>query len=267
MCLVCCSSTRIAADGSAGPQELCAEAQRLGIETHVLRPGDDCAAIAQAADADALGMAGGDGSLGAGRRGGRRARPAVRLRPVRDAQPLRPRPRASTATTRSPRWPAFARRRAARRRGPRRRAAVPEQRVARRLRGARAPARAAPPAAREPRPAARARRSRCGTRRASTSRSTASRWRRGSCSSRTTATTSTCRRSASASGSTAASSCSTSRAGFLPRSVEDRSGTRFVLDAEPNRLRVALDGEPVELETPIEFTIEPRALRVLLPPG
>jgi diacylglycerol kinase family enzyme len=32
------------------------------------------------------------------------------------------------------------------------------------------------------------------------------------------------------------------------------------------RVRAAVDGEPVELETPLRFRIEPLALRVLVPP-
>ena len=53
--------------GSAhgGLEELLAQAQRRGVETHVLRDGDDPQELAFAADATALGMAGGDGSLGA----------------------------------------------------------------------------------------------------------------------------------------------------------------------------------------------------------
>lgn len=47
---------------------------------------------------------------------------------------------------------------------------------------------------------------------------------------------------------------------------EDRSGTRFVIDAPQHRIRAAIDGEPAVLETPVEFWIEPRALRVLVPP-
>jgi diacylglycerol kinase family enzyme len=46
-----------------------------------------------------------------------------------------------------------------------------------------------------------------------------------------------------------------------------RRGERFVVDAEAGRLDAAIDGEPDVLETPIEFTIEPQALRVLVPPG
>jgi len=53
--------------GSAGGEvaDLVAAATRRGVRTHVLRPGDDAAELARAADASALGMAGGDGSLGA----------------------------------------------------------------------------------------------------------------------------------------------------------------------------------------------------------
>jgi diacylglycerol kinase family enzyme len=46
----------------------------------------------------------------------------------------------------------------------------------------------------------------------------------------------------------------------------ERSGERFVVDAAAGRLEAAIDGEPDVLETPIEFRIEPRALRVLMPP-
>jgi diacylglycerol kinase family enzyme len=46
---------------------------------------------------------------------------------------------------------------------------------------------------------------------------------------------------------------------------EERSGAHFTVDARPARLRAAVDGEPEELETPIEFRVEPRALRVLVP--
>jgi diacylglycerol kinase family enzyme len=46
----------------------------------------------------------------------------------------------------------------------------------------------------------------------------------------------------------------------------ERSAERFVVDAAAGRLEAAIDGEPAVLETPIEFRIEPRALRVLVPP-
>lgn len=53
--------------------------------------------------------------------------------------------------------------------------------------------------------------------------------------------------------------------GLLRSSWEERSGERFTIDAAAGRLQAAIDGEPERLETPIEFTIEPRALRVLVP--
>jgi diacylglycerol kinase family enzyme len=42
---------------------------------------------------------------------------------------------------------------------------------------------------------------------------------------------------------------------------------RFVIDAKAGRLEAAIDGEPDVLRTPVEFRIEPRALRVLVPAG
>jgi len=53
----------------------------------------------------------------------------------------------------------------------------------------------------------------------------------------------------------------------LHAAVEERAGERFVVDAAAGRLEAAVDGEPDVLATPIEFTIEPRALRVLVPPS
>jgi diacylglycerol kinase family enzyme len=53
----------------------------------------------------------------------------------------------------------------------------------------------------------------------------------------------------------------------LGADANGRRGERFVVDAQAGRLEAAIDGEPDVLETPIEFTIEPRALRVLVPPG
>jgi diacylglycerol kinase family enzyme len=49
--------------GDGGSDELLAAAHELGIDTHVLRAGDDPAELARSASADALGVAGGDGSL------------------------------------------------------------------------------------------------------------------------------------------------------------------------------------------------------------
>jgi diacylglycerol kinase family enzyme len=53
--------------------------------------------------------------------------------------------------------------------------------------------------------------------------------------------------------------------GWLPSSWEERSGKRFTIDARAGKLEAAVDGEPEELETPLELSIEPGALRVLLP--
>jgi len=55
--------------------------------------------------------------------------------------------------------------------------------------------------------------------------------------------------------------------GLLPGKWEERTGERFEIDSGAGWLRAAIDGEPERLDTPIEFTIEPQALRVLVPPG
>jgi diacylglycerol kinase family enzyme len=47
----------------------------------------------------------------------------------------------------------------------------------------------------------------------------------------------------------------------------ERRGTRFDINATAGHLPAAVDGEPERLETPLEFRIAPRALRVLVPPG
>jgi len=47
--------------------------------------------------------------------------------------------------------------------------------------------------------------------------------------------------------------------------VAGKRGERFVVDAEAGRLEAAVDGEPDVLRTPIEFRVEPKALRVLVP--
>jgi diacylglycerol kinase family enzyme len=46
---------------------------------------------------------------------------------------------------------------------------------------------------------------------------------------------------------------------------EERSCTELRIDSGPPRLRAAIDGEPVELEPPLDFRIEPGALRLLVP--
>jgi diacylglycerol kinase family enzyme len=55
--------------------------------------------------------------------------------------------------------------------------------------------------------------------------------------------------------------------GLARREWRERSGARFAVGADRPLLEAAVDGEPEELATPTEFTIEPRALRVLVPPG
>jgi diacylglycerol kinase family enzyme len=50
-------------DGSPGSDELATAAREQGVDVHVLAEGDDLDAVARAADGDAIGMAGGDGSL------------------------------------------------------------------------------------------------------------------------------------------------------------------------------------------------------------
>jgi diacylglycerol kinase family enzyme len=45
-----------------------------------------------------------------------------------------------------------------------------------------------------------------------------------------------------------------------------RCGERFTIDSGAGRLEAAIDGEAEMLETPVEFRVEPLALRVLLPP-
>jgi diacylglycerol kinase family enzyme len=55
--------------------------------------------------------------------------------------------------------------------------------------------------------------------------------------------------------------------GWRPATWEERSAERFTVDASRHGVRAAVDGEPEVFDTPLEFTLEPRALRVLLPPG
>jgi diacylglycerol kinase family enzyme len=52
--------------------------------------------------------------------------------------------------------------------------------------------------------------------------------------------------------------------GWLPNAWEERVATSVRVEAAA-ALRAAVDGEPVELESPAELRIEPGALRVLLP--
>jgi diacylglycerol kinase family enzyme len=53
--------------------------------------------------------------------------------------------------------------------------------------------------------------------------------------------------------------------GWLPRHWDERRGDRFTIDAPGGRLEASVDGEPAELETPLELSVDPGALRVRLP--
>jgi diacylglycerol kinase family enzyme len=55
--------------------------------------------------------------------------------------------------------------------------------------------------------------------------------------------------------------------GVLPASWHEHTAEHFALDFAGHRVPAAIDGEPVTLETPIEFRIESRKLRLLLPPS
>jgi diacylglycerol kinase family enzyme len=52
---------------------------------------------------------------------------------------------------------------------------------------------------------------------------------------------------------------------LLPRTWHERTAETFRVGGPRGRLRAAVDGEPVELDAPIELRIAPRALHVLLP--
>jgi diacylglycerol kinase family enzyme len=53
--------------------------------------------------------------------------------------------------------------------------------------------------------------------------------------------------------------------GFRRITWEEQSCTELEIGAPLPHLRAAIDGEPVELDTPLQFRIAPRALRVLVP--
>src|SRR5436853_79296 len=52
-------------DDDPSPEEVAAEAEKLGVEVHLLEKGEDPAELARASGAPTLGIAGGDGSLAA----------------------------------------------------------------------------------------------------------------------------------------------------------------------------------------------------------
>lgn len=53
--------------------------------------------------------------------------------------------------------------------------------------------------------------------------------------------------------------------GLLPTTWEERTGERFTIDTRSHRVRAAIDGEPEDFDTPLELRVDPKALRVLLP--
>jgi diacylglycerol kinase family enzyme len=53
--------------------------------------------------------------------------------------------------------------------------------------------------------------------------------------------------------------------GVLPRGWEERRAPRFTVESDAPALDAARDGEPVRLRTPVELSVEPQALRLLLP--
>lgn len=54
-------------------------------------------------------------------------------------------------------------------------------------------------------------------------------------------------------------------AGLIPGRWGERSGERFLVESAAGEVRAAVDGDPVLLELPLELRIEPRALRLLVP--
>ncbi len=54
--------------------------------------------------------------------------------------------------------------------------------------------------------------------------------------------------------------------GWLPTAWNDMKGRSFTVETPASKMEAAIDGEPVELDSPLGFEVRPRALRVLLPP-
>jgi diacylglycerol kinase family enzyme len=55
--------------------------------------------------------------------------------------------------------------------------------------------------------------------------------------------------------------------GFRRVTWEERSCTELTIETANPSLRAAIDGEPARLVSPVEFRVEPQALRVLVPPA
>jgi diacylglycerol kinase family enzyme len=56
-------------------------------------------------------------------------------------------------------------------------------------------------------------------------------------------------------------------AGWRFSEWEERAAASLTIDAARHRIKAAVDGEPFAFETPLEFSIDPLALRVLVPPA
>ncbi|MDF2751068.1 MAG: diacylglycerol kinase catalytic region [Gaiellaceae bacterium] len=55
--------------------------------------------------------------------------------------------------------------------------------------------------------------------------------------------------------------------GFRRVTWDERSAERLTIETPGPSTRAAIDGEPARLESPVEFRVEPGALRVLVPPA
>jgi diacylglycerol kinase family enzyme len=55
--------------------------------------------------------------------------------------------------------------------------------------------------------------------------------------------------------------------GWRPSTWEERSCERVEVDSAGHQVQAAIDGDLAMLDTPLEFRVEPRALRLLVPPG
>lgn len=53
--------------------------------------------------------------------------------------------------------------------------------------------------------------------------------------------------------------------GWFPDTWVERNAGTFTVDTSERPLQAAVDGEPAELDPPVEFSIKPKALRVLVP--
>ena len=247
--------------GDGGPDELLAAARGARDRDAVLATATTSPALARDADADALGD-GGRRRLARARSRRWRSSGACRSCASRSGPATTSRATSgSTATTRSRALDAFVDGRGARdRRRPRERPPVPEQRLARRLRATRPPARSITAGA--------------ATRSRGCARSRSSLTQRHAIGltvdgepieARVVLVANNAyeprraldRRAQAARRRTALSLCA-ARA-CCRSNWEERAGERFTVDARAGRLRAAVDGEPDELETPIEFRDRARA--------